>query len=578
VVAEPTRQSLHATSGRGQLIAKYPLQEAVFSLDGEDLRALFLGGSAWLERHHQAVNALNVFPVPDGDTGTNMLLPMQSALEEIETVQAPGAGAVAQAAAHGALMGARGNSGVILSQILRGIAQGLAGEDLIDAAELIEAFASGSHTAYRGVVRPVEGTILTVIREVAEALQGAGTLRDLRTLFELVTQVAAESVERTPNLLAVLAEAGVVDAGGQGLFLLLEGMHRRLQGLTVGEEPTAIVETVEHAEAPLGEYGYDVQCIVLGDALNVDQIRDTILNMGDSVLVVGDERTVKVHVHTDSPGTPLNYCAGLGQVDRVIVENMQIQYKQFVSDGGRASEDGLVQAESPALLPSPVPAVGKLGPIGTVVVAAGEGLEQVFRSLGVHAVVQGGQTMNPSTEDLLKAIDELDVDDVIVLPNNKNIILAAQQAQTLSEKSVRVVPSKSMPQGISALLVLNQQADLDTNAQLMEDALVEVQTGEVTAAVRDVRLGDVAVEKGDFIGLKDDVLVVKGQSPEDVVFGLLDEMKAEEHEIVTLYRGEPVAKEAAEALESCLCERFPDQEIELVDGGQPHYHYVLSVE
>ncbi len=550
------------------MINKYPLGTAVLSLDGEDFRALFRSGSAWLERHHQAVNALNVFPVPDGDTGTNMLLTMQAALEEIESVQTKGAAAVVQAAAHGALMGARGNSGVILSQILRGIAHGLVGEDLVDAAELIRAFQDGSDTAYRGVVRPVEGTILTVIREVAEALQQAGTLRDLRALFELIIHVAAESVERTPTLLAVLADAGVVDAGGEGLFRILEGMLRCLQGMPVGVEATAVLEMVEHIGVLEGEYGYDVQCIVLGDGLKVEQIRHNISLMGDSVLVVGDSCTVKVHVHTDEPGTPLNYCVGLGQVDRVIIENMQVQYERFVSE-----------AEAPAPLPAAlVSSPIMLGPIGTVVVTAGEGLEKVFRSLGVHAIVRGGQTMNPSTQDLLEAIEGLEVDEIIVLPNNKNIILAAQQAQRLSSKTVHVLPSKSMPQGISALLVLNQQADLDTNVKLMEAALTCVQTGEVTVAVRDIRLGDIDVVEGDFIGLKDDDLVAHGDAPEAVVFALLGEMEAGESEIITLYRGQPTSMEAAEALEAELRDRYPEQEIELADGGQPHYHYIFSVE
>jgi DAK2 domain fusion protein YloV len=561
------------------VINKYPLGTAVLSLDGEDFRELFRSGSVWLERHHQAVNALNVFPVPDGDTGTNMLLTMQAALEEIESVQTKGAAAVVQAAAHGALMGARGNSGVILSQILRGIAHGLIGEDLVDAAELVKAFQDGSDTAYRGVVRPVEGTILTVIREVAEALQQAGTLRDLRALFELIIHVAAESVERTPTLLAVLAEAGVVDAGGQGLFRILEGMFRCLQGMPVGVEATAVLEMVEHAGVLEGEYGYDVQCIVLGDELKVEEIRHDISLMGDSVLVVGDSCTVKVHVHTDEPGTPLNYCVGLGQVDRVIIENMQVQYERFVSEGGPKGDEGLEEAESPALPPAAlVSSPAMLGPIGTVVVTAGEGLEEVFRSLGVHAIVPGGQTMNPSTQDLLEAIEGLEVDEIIVLPNNKNIILAAQQAQRLSSKTVQVVPSKSMPQGISALLVLNQQADLDTNVKLMEEALTSVQTGEVTVAVRDVRIGDIDLVEGDFIGLKDDDLVAHGDTPEAVVFALLGQMEAEESEIITLYRGQPTSMEAAEVLEAELRDRYPEQEIELADGGQPHYHYIFSVE
>jgi DAK2 domain fusion protein YloV len=561
------------------LASKYPLGTAVLNLDAEDFRALFSAGHSWLEQHHQSVNALNVFPVPDGDTGTNMLLTMQSALEEIQTARSNHAGDVVQAAAHGALMGARGNSGVILSQILRGIAHGLSGEDLVDAAELSDAFLKGSETAYRGVVRPVEGTVLTVIREVAEALQKADRLRDLRAVLDLAVRTAAQSVEKTPRLLAVLAEAGVVDAGGQGLYLVLEGMSRCLRGLSVTAEERALPDAVLHPAVLESEYGYDVQCVILGNELDVDRMREVIMGMGDSVLVVGDSRAVKVHVHTDAPGNPLNYCAQQGRIDRVIVENMQLQYERFISSGEPSDRmsggDKQPAAPSPAsLVSSPVAS----GPIGTIAVASGEGIAQVFRSLGAHATVSGGQTMNPSTQCILEAIEALPVQDAIVLPNNKNIILAAQQAQTLSTKNVRVVGSTSVPQGISALLVVNQQADLDANVEAMQSALQSVQTGEVTVAVRDVHLGDLLVSEGDFIGLKDDELATKGSDPASVAVSLLEMMHAQDAEIITLYRGEPLAMDEAESLLGRLRDLYPGQEIELVDGGQSHYHYIISVE
>jgi dihydroxyacetone kinase-like predicted kinase len=302
--------------------------------------------------------------------------------------------------------------------------------------------------------------------------------------------------------------------------------------------------------------------------------------MGDSVLVVGDTHTVKVHVHTDEPGTPLNYLARLGQIDRIIVENMQLQFEQFVQSGGPTAETGSPMAvqrgiSSPASL-MPVPDIS--GPIGTVVVSSGEGLDRVFRSLGAGALVHGGQTMNPSTQELLEAIDSLPVDDVIVFPNNKNIILAAEQARDLASKRVRVVKSKTIPQGIAAMLTLNQQQDLDTNVAQMTAALPGIQTGEVTVAVRDVSLGNMEVGEGDFIGLLDDELVACGDTPRDVVLQLLNSMEAEESEIITMYRGEPLSTEDATALEAELLERYPDQEIEILDGGQKHYHYIFSVE
>jgi len=566
-------------TGNSPMVSKYPLGMPIQSLDGDDFRELFHAATAWLDQHHKAVNALNVFPVPDGDTGTNMLLTMQSALEEMASVQTRGASAVVQAAAHGALMGARGNSGVILSQILRGIAHGLSGEDLVDAAEMARAYRDGSSTAYRGVVRPVEGTILTVIREVGESFEEETLPRDLRDFFDASVRVAAESVERTPTLLKVLAEAGVVDAGGQGLLMILEGMHRCLMGLSLGAAVDESVLEIEHKEIFDEEYNYDVQAILIGETLDVAAIRDAILEMGDSVLVVGDARTIKVHVHTDEPGTPLNYLARMGNVDRVIVENMQLQYEQFIQDGGPSMDaeqrTAAPRMPSPAYL-MPVPTI--TGPIGTVVVSSGDGLDKVFRSLGAGSIVKGGQTMNPSTQELMEAVEASDADDVILLPNNKNIILAAEQARDLADKSVRVVKSKSIPQGIAALLALNQQQDLDTNVQHMTAAISSVQSGEVTVAVRDVSLCGVEVKEGEFIGLLDDELVSCGDSPGAVVLELLDSMGAADHEIITMYRGEPLDRADGSAIEEELQALYVDQEIEILDGDQMHYHYIFSVE
>ena len=444
---------------------------------------------------------------------------------------------------------------------------------------MARAFRDGSSTAYRGVVRPVEGTILTVIREVGESFEEETLPRDLREFFEVSVRVAAGSVERTPTLLSVLAEAGVVDAGGQGLLMILEGMHRCLMGLTVGEAVDDSVLEIEHKDIFDEQYNYDVQAILLGETLDVESIRDNILQMGDLVLVVGDARTIKVHVHTDEPGTPLNYLARLGHVDRVIVENMQLQYEQFIQDGGPSTgarqRDVSSAAASPASL-MPVPTMS--GPIGVVVVSSGDGLDKVFRSLGAAAVVKGGQTMNPSTQELLEAINAVDADDVILLPNNKNIILASEQARDLADKDVRVVKSKSIPQGIAALLSLNQQQDLDANMKQMSAAMSAVQTGEVTVAVRDVCLSGVDVKAGEYIGLLDDELVSCGQSPGVVVKELLETMGATDHEIITMYRGEPLDSADASAIEEELRALYVDQEIEILDGGQMHYHYIFSVE
>ena len=533
--------------------------------DGRGLKRLIRFGLAWLERHQEAINALNVYPVPDGDTGTNMLLTMQSAYQEIHDSPEEEVGVIAQKVAHGALMGARGNSGVILSQIFRGFARSLEKVQAFDTVQFAAALREAATTAYKGVIKPVEGTILTVARELAEAsVTAAASSQDLRYVLEHVVHAAQESVARTPTLLPVLAEAGVVDAGGQGLLVILEGMLRYAKGepVSIDSELAAAVDL--HALHPEGEegYGYDIQFIVHGEGLQVEEIRETIASMGDCALVVGDSRAVKVHVHSPEPGTPINYGTSLGSLSRVIVENMQEQYQDFI----------LSKAQRPTVPAEP------LSGIGTVVVAPGPGLTKVFESLGASAVVSGGQTMNPSTESILNAIESIASDEVIVLPNNKNIVLAAQQAQTLSAKRVEVVRTVTVPQGISALLSLNYQADLATNARVMTEAAKVVETVEITQAIRSVQIDGVSVEEGEFIGLVNGKLRVRGDSPNQTTISALRETDAKAYEIITVYYGESISPEEAEQLADQIEKQFPEQEVEVVDGGQPHYYYILSVE
>lgn len=539
--------------------------ERVDSWGGLELKQALIAGSAWLEHHAEMINALNVYPVPDGDTGTNMLLTMQAALRELAHLPDDEAGSVAQAVAQGALMGARGNSGVILSQIFRGLARRLRGLARFDALTLAEAMREASHTAYRGVIKPVEGTILTVIREVAEVAQKAAAERnDLRYLMEQMVAEAKRSVAHTPQLLPVLAEAGVVDAGGQGLFVILEGMLRYMRG-EIGEFATDREAAVgRQAPASEGGWGYDIQFILRGKDLDVEAIREAIASMGNSALVVGDSTMVKVHVHSTEPGTPLNYGARLGSLSDIVVENMDEQYQEFI-------------AQVPPLQTT-VAMQERASPIGVVAVAAGEGMIRVLKSLGAGTVVHGGQTMNPSTEELLEAIESLDAEEVILLPNNPNVILAAQQAQQLSTKRVCIVPTETLPQGVSALLAFNYQADLETNVQAMERARKEVQTAEVTFAVRPAQVNGVQVDKGQVIGLLDGELTASGSDLDQVVLELLQRMSAQDKEIITLYVGEGVSLPQAEALADLIRERHPEQEVELVEGGHPHYPYILSVE
>lgn len=553
------------------------------TLDGQQWKQLVGAALSWLRQHQEAINALNVFPVPDGDTGTNMTLTMTSAWNEVEALRDENIGDIAGKVAHGALMGARGNSGVILSQILRGLARSLDHKSWLTAKDLAKAMQEASETAYKGVVKPVEGTILTVIREVAEEANVVSQeTDDLVLVFERLVQRAKAAEARTPALLPVLRQAGVVDSGGQGLVVILEGMWRYMVGMPVSENERltqvvdlAAVQTDPHADGDLhfdSAYPYDVQFIIVGNSLDVDGIRSAIEALGDCPLVVGDARTIKVHVHVPDPGVPISYGAKCGALRDVVVEDMQAQYQEFIS--GRD--------EHPVIGPGlqlPVALVEEEDqPIGVVAVAAGEGLNKVFRSLGATAVVQGGQTMNPSTADILDAVNNLSADKVIILPNNKNIIMAAQQAAEMSEREVAVVPTKSVPQGVGALLALDQQATVDSNVLAMVAAVKDVITVEVTWAVRDVELNGLAVQEGDFIGLLNGDLVVTAESSPEVAQQVLAKVDFEDRELVTLYYGQEVSKEEATALVATLEGAYPDLEFEIVYGGQPHYPYLLSVE
>ena len=517
-------------------------------------------GTAWLERNVDAINTLNVFPVPDGDTGTNMFLTMQAAMKEIAASPEHSVSSIAHKVAYGSLMGARGNSGVILSQFFRGIDKALEGKMSFTAADLAAAMAEGSATAYKGVLKPVEGTILTVARDAATAAQSAAaTNKDLRYLLERIVEAARVSVAHTPELLPVLKSAGVVDAGGQGLYVILEGMLHYLHGETVEEATAALAEAVDlHPHE--GGYGYDTQFILQGRDLNVEAIRAHIASLGDSTLVVGDRSLIKVHVHSPTPGVVLDYGISMGSVSKVIIENLQEQYQEFM-------------IQQPA-----VSGIEEITDIATVVVAAGKGLTEIFRTLGVSAIVPGGQTMNPSTEEMLQVVNQLTKDQVIILPNNKNIIMVAQQVQQVSDKQVLVVPTRTIPQGISALLAFKYDADLETNAAAMEAAIDLVETAEVTQAVRSVDINGLAIEEGQIIGLLNGQLVTAGTDKEAIAHDLLARMDAVECEIITVYYGNAVDRPQAEGLATSIQERYPDQEVELLEGGQPHYCYIISAE
>ncbi len=543
------------------------------SLSGSDVREMFRAASRWLELNKEQVNAINVFPVPDGDTGTNMHLTMRSTMEEADRCQEPEAGAILGAMAHGALMGARGNSGVILSQIVRGVALAVKGEAELDPKALAAGFQQGSDTAYKAVTQPTEGTILTVIRDVASAA-GDNADGDVAGLMAAVVDAARDSVARTPDLLPVLAEAGVVDAGGQGLFVLLEGMLRHLRGETVeGEEAVtdgslekeflSVVE--QHHEAEESPYGYCTEVLIEGQALPVDELRERVLAMGDSVLVVGDESLVRIHVHTDDPGVLLTLGTGAGSLVQVKVDNIRHQAERFV-ELHQERDEAAARVSAPESL------------ISSVAVVSGEGLADLFRDVGCSQVVSGGPTMNPSTRDILAAIDSCSTDEVVVLPNDKNIIMAARQAVEATQKKAVVVPSRSAPQGIMALLAMNPEESLDENARAMKDALTDVCTIEITTAVRTTEIGGVAVEEGQAIAVVNDELKVATASPEDALDAALDELTGGSTSLITLYYGADSTDEQAQATAAHLRERYAGHEVEVVAGGQPHYLYIVSLE
>ncbi len=554
-----------------------PRRISVF--DGQDLKRALLAGAAWLEEHRETINALNVFPVPDGDTGSNMSATMQAAIRDIKDSQETSAGVIAAKLAHGALLGARGNSGVILSQTLRGLAQGLDKKQTFAAPDLANALQEASRLAYRAVIKPVEGTILTVVRESAEAARkSADRGDDLVGLMQEVVTAARQAVARTPDLLPTLKQAGVVDSGGQGFCTILEGIWRYIRGEAAQIElttpttlatPTTLSETrVKKGRVIIEEeFGYEVVFLLRGEKLDVEQIRLTIIDMGGvSTVVAGDEKMLKVHTHTLWPGKILDYGVSLGSLLDVNIENLQEQSLTYAAE---SEAEHATEAE---------PESNATATIATVAVVSGNGFEKVFHELGVSAIVVGGQTMNPSTEELLAAVNSVAPKQVILLPNNSNVILSARQVINLTDKEVYIVPTDTMPQGIAALISFNFEADFTTNCQTLTEAASRVQTAEITTAIRTVHIDNVRVREGDYIGLINGNLTVADQNIEQVIHDTLQRMNIDNYELVTLYYGEDITAQQAEETAKGIKAHHSRIEIEVVDGGQPYYAYILSAE
>jgi len=545
----------------------------IVQCDGQGLKRLLLAGMQWLDANHQTVNALNVFPIPDGDTGTNMLLTMQAAYKEIASSQEVNTGKLAHAVAHGALMGARGNSGVILSQIWRGFARRLDNLEIMDASLLAEALQGACDTAYRGVGRPVEGTILTVIKDVAAAVARPSS-RNMRGLFEKAVSAAHVSVAHTPELLPVLKQAGVVDAGGKGLALIFEGMLRHLNGQPVDKAEIIVAPPVNLATVgalpEMIEPGQEWEVVVdFRPSLTLDlpALYGRLETIGTSIQVGEGDGLYRVHVHLlgSKRFEPVNLAEELGTVTNVHMENL---LEQLAQQSGKQ-----LDAE-----PLPLTEV-QPGQIGIIAVSPGAGLSRIMASLGAAAIISGGQTMNPSTQEIVEAIQRLPTDRILILPNNKNIILAAKQAADLTaNKQVKVVPSRTVPQGVAALLNFALDGDLEATGAAMEKALQHVESGEITTATRSVEIDNVAVHTGQIIGLHNGVLKVAGDDLTGAVMRLLEEMRVADHELVTLYHGAEVTAAEAEQLADGVRAAFPGQAIEVHSGGQPYYQYILSAE
>jgi DAK2 domain fusion protein YloV len=534
---------------------------------GADLRAALQSASAWLSANAERINALNVFPVPDGDTGTNMSMTLQAAVDALELLDEDvPVGSVARSAYEAAMLGARGNSGVILSQLFSGFSAALANATELTAPALAAALIEASDVAYRGVSRPVEGTILTVAREAGRAaLAAAHADGDIPTLLEKTLSAANEAVAATPSQLEVLRKAGVVDSGGEGYRVILEGAWMWSTGRSIAE---AASDARPHSRAlldgiaePESTFGFCTEFLLRGADLPVSEVEQRMEALGESVMAVGDDQLMRVHVHTLRPGQALEFAVEHGTLAKVKVENMQLQHEAFVAGGGQSGESPDLRASS----------------IGVIAVAAGDGFVKVFRSLGAR-VVQGGQTMNPSVQEILAAVNSAGYKELIILPNNSNIILTARQVQELTPHSVTIVATETAPQGIGALLAFNFQSDMQTNVEAMQQAAHAVHTVEVTRSVRDAEIDGVEVKAGDMLGIYDGRVVAASDSASAALLRTLDTAPTEALEIVTIYYGDGATEPDAQAVAAHLRAAHPGLAVEIVHGGQPHYPFVVSLE
>jgi DAK2 domain fusion protein YloV len=554
--------------------------------------ALFLqmmrAGAKNLNKHVESVNALNVFPVPDGDTGTNMNLTLTSGVKEMEKQAGAGTvGKLAEALSKGLLMGARGNSGVILSQLFRGFAKAVSEKQAINAHQLADAFQRGVETAYKAVIKPVEGTVLTVAREAADAgMKKAWTTEDPAVIMETVLNEARRTLARTPEMLPVLKQTGVVDAGGQGLVYIYEGMLAALRGEEIvpgGPEAQLDLESIaslahENAQAKIDpseiEHGYCTEFIVnlkttrrKTEAFDEAEFRRNMEQFGDSLLVVADDEWVKVHIHAEYPGDALNFAMKFGDLIRIKIDNMREQHAS-VTEGKTVVSRQVAEEEERA----------EKKKYGIVAVAAGKGIVDIFRSLGVDEVVEGGQTMNPSTEELVEAVKKIKAEHIVILPNNKNIVLTAKQVGQIVDTPVTVLSTRTIPQGLAALLAFNADRSPEENEKNMTNAFGTVRSGELTYAIRDSKVDGLEIKKGDFLGICEGKIEIVGQDIMQTANSLLKKMIGDEADVVTVIYGQDVTEDQANSLVDALSKIYPDIEFEVHQGGQPVYYYLFAVE
>ena len=549
---------------------------ATNSINAELLTKMFLAGAANLEAKKEYINELNVFPVPDGDTGTNMTLTIMSAAKEVQGLESADMTALAKAISSGSLRGARGNSGVILSQLLRGFTKEIKEHKEVDVQALASACERATATAYKAVMKPKEGTILTVAKGASEkAREMAETTDDLEVFIPEVIAYAKEVLSKTPEMLPVLKEAGVVDSGGQGLLEVLNGAYDAFQGKEIdysvieSSAGTTMVKPDAQAQADI-KFGYCTEFIIMTEKAFTEkdehEFKAFLESIGDSIVCVADEDIVKIHVHTNDPGLAIQRALTYGQLSRMKIDNMREEHQEkLIRDAEKlAAEQAKKEPRKD---------------VGFIAVSIGEGMNEIFRELGVDYIIEGGQTMNPSTEDMLTAIDQVNADHIFILPNNKNIILAANQAQALTEdKDIIVVPTKTVPQGITAIINYVPEEDAKANEEMMKEEIQNVKTGQVTYAVRDTHIDDKEIHEGDIMGIGDEGILSVGQSVEATTKEMLSLMADEDSELISIYYGQDIQEEDAEKLASEIEELYPDADVDLHCGGQPIYYYVLSVE